>query len=114
MLPDRFDLNNAVILCHSCNTPLHLESSKELIRKNYWLGNADRQSRYIFDQQLFMFYDLLQKNNPGLSEYGFLKTLEQFSETRGRVCTIRMFYLLHISKFVLTLYVEGVNKCGNI
>ena len=59
---------------------MHLESPNELIRDKYWLGSADRMSRYIFDQQLFVFYDLLQKNNPGLSEYGFLKTLEQYSE----------------------------------
>jgi len=74
-------------MCHSCNTLLHLGSPKDVVRENYWLGSANRQSHYIFDQQLFMFYDLLQKNNPGLSEYGFIKTLEQFSESKGRVRT---------------------------
>lgn len=78
-------MNDATIMCHNCNTLLDLESPKDVIREHYWIGSTDRQSRYIFDQHLFTFYDLLQKNNPGLSECGFLKTLEQFSEIKGRV-----------------------------
>ena len=34
------------------------------------------------------FYDLLKKNNPGVSEIGFLKTLEQMSSAKGRVSNV--------------------------
>ena len=64
---------------------MELTSPHDIIRGGYWPGSAERRSRYIYDQDLFLFYDLLQKNNPGISEYGFLKTLEQFSEIKGRV-----------------------------
>lgn len=61
------------------------EFPSDLIREGYWPGAAERRSRYIFDQQLLQFYDLLQKHNPGLSKYGFLQTLRQFSAMKGRV-----------------------------
>ena len=38
--------------------------SSDLIREGYWPGAVERKSCYIFDQQLFQFYDLLQKHNP--------------------------------------------------
>ena len=81
----RFDLNDATPLCHACGEVMELTSPHDVIREGYWPGSAERRSRYIYDQDLFLFYDLLQKNNPGISEYGFLKTLEQFSEEKGRV-----------------------------
>ena len=34
---------------------------------------------------MYVFYDLLRKNLPGISEYGLLHTLEQFSKLKGRV-----------------------------
>ena len=40
---------------------------------------------YIFDQELFKFWDLLQKRMPGASERAFVSGLEDFSVTRGRV-----------------------------
>ena len=67
-----FDLNDAVIVCQACKELIYSESPTDLVREGYWHGAAQRRSRYIFDQQLFQFYDLLQKHNPGLSEYGFL------------------------------------------
>ena len=81
----RFDFNDAVIVCQACNEIVCKESPNDLIREGYWPGAAERSSRYIFDQQLFEFYDLLQKHNPGLSEYGFLQTLRHLSEMKGRV-----------------------------
>ena len=39
----------------------------------------------MFDQDTFLYFDLLQKNMPGVSESGFIKTLEMFSQSKGRV-----------------------------
>jgi hypothetical protein len=63
-----------------------LQSPHDIIREQYWPGSASRKSTYLFDTDLFLFYDLLKKNNPGVSETGFLKTLEQISLAKGRVC----------------------------
>ena len=48
-------------------------------------GDPTGKSAYIFSQELFVFYDLLRKNLPEISEYEFLHTLEQFSKLKGRV-----------------------------
>ena len=45
----------------------------------------------MFDQDMFLFFDLLQKNMPGVSESGFIRTLEMFSQSKGRVSC---FYML--------------------
>ena len=73
------------MVCQACKEVVYSESPIDLICEGYWPGATERRSQYIFDQELFKFYDLLQKNNPGLSEYGFLQTLRQFSEVKGRV-----------------------------
>ena len=39
----------------------------------------------VFHEDLFLFYDLLRKNVPGMSELGFIRTLEEFNEAKGRV-----------------------------
>ena len=50
----------------------------------------ERHSQYLFDENLFLFFDYLQKFNPGLSTSGFLHSLEQFSAEKktGSVATI--------------------------
>lgn len=46
-----------------------------------------RDMTYVFDQDLFLHWDLLQKQIPGVSERSFLKSLELFSKRKGRVST---------------------------
>lgn len=82
----RYDLNDVQPICESCGEQIHLQSPHDIIREQYWPGSASRKSTYLFDTDLFLFYDLLKKNNPGVSETGFLKTLEQISLAKGRVC----------------------------
>lgn len=53
--------------------------------EGYWVGCMERHSQYIFDEDLFLFFDYLQKFNPGLSTSSFLHTLEQFSSEKNRV-----------------------------
>ncbi len=81
----RYDLNDVLLICDNCGQEIHLETPHDVIREQYWPGNPARKSAHIFDTDLFLFYDLLKKHNPGLSEVGFLRTLEQFSLSKGRV-----------------------------
>ena len=76
-----------------------------MIREQYLPGSTSRKSTYLFDQDLFHFYDLLQKNNPGVSETGFLKTLEQMSEVKGRVSNNGLGYLSY-SVYAVTAVTE--------
>ena len=92
LYPGRFDLNDALPVCEACGEQIQLETPHDVIREQYWPGSTSRRSTYLFDQDLFCFYDLLQKNNAGLSETGFLKTLEQMSAVKGRVCKNRLGY----------------------
>ncbi|XP_064390969.1 uncharacterized protein LOC135338816 isoform X2 [Halichondria panicea] len=84
-LRGRYDLNDVLPICDNCGQEIHLETPHDVIREQYWPGNPARKSAHIFDTDLFLFYDLLKKHNPGLSEVGFLRTLEQFSLSKGRV-----------------------------
>ena len=78
--PGQFDLNDVLPICEACGEQIQLETPHDVIRKQYWPGSTCRKSTYLFDLDLFHFYDLLQKNNPGVSETGILKTLEHMSE----------------------------------
>lgn len=87
----RYDLNDVLPVCDSCGEAIHLETPHDVIREQYWPGNPARKSTFLFDTDLFLFYDLLKKNNPGVSETGFLKALEQMSLSKGRVSTYQTF-----------------------
>lgn len=65
-----------------------MEFPHKVIRENMWPGSPSASASYLFDQDMFLFYDILQKNMPGISESGFIKTLEQFSVHKGRVYMI--------------------------
>lgn len=66
-----------VFYCNECKTEQYLEG--------FWIGCVERHSQYLFDEDLFMFFDYLQKFNPGMSMLGFLHTLEEFSAEKNRV-----------------------------
>ena len=101
----RFDLNDVLPICGACGKQIQLETPHDVIREQFWPGSTSRKSTYLFDQDLFHFYDLLQKNNPGVSETGFLKTLEQMSEVKGRVSNNGLGYLSYIV-YALTAVTE--------
>ena len=73
------------LTCSACKSHLTPSQPNSVIREEFWPGSARRKSQYMFDQDLFLFFDLLQKNMPGVSESGLVKTLEMFSEAKGRV-----------------------------
>ena len=73
----RYDLDDIVFHCNECKNEQYLEA--------FWIGCVERHSQYLFDEGVFLFFDYLQKFNPGLSTLGFLHTLEQFSAEKNRV-----------------------------
>ena len=76
--------------CASCNWVFEPMSNVELlVRNGYWPGNlSSSSSAYIFHQDLFRMWDILQKRMPGTSQKSFLEGLEEFSLNKGRVCCI--------------------------
>ena len=81
----RFDLDKVDFRCSACNyfwSPWSLES---VIRLGFWPGSPCNII-HIFDVDLFMQWDLMQKRMPGVSERAFLKSLEDYSSEKGRVC----------------------------
>ena len=91
LIPGRYDLADAEHVCIKCKTPMRLAHPHGLLREELWPGSAGKRSQYMFDQDMFLFFDLLQKNMPGVSESGFIRTLEMFSQSKGRVSC---FYML--------------------
>ena len=84
MYVGRHELDDDKMICEQCNS--------ELFPDGYWPGTVERYSQYLFDVDVFLFSDYLQKYYPGLSTSGFIHTLEQFSAVKGRVCTYVVFF----------------------
>ena len=81
-----YELNDSVLACRSCGSSLEDSVCPlDAIDRGFWPGSPQRRSKYLFDLQLFEYYNFLQLNCPGLSESGFLKTLTMYSRKRGRV-----------------------------
>ena len=87
----RFDIRMPEFVCTIC----HNVTKTNIEECNMWRGDCSNQSSYLFDQDLFLFYDLLRKNVPGMSELGFVRTLEELSEDKGRVSNISVFINNH-------------------
>ena len=77
----RIDICTPEFLCENCGNV----SVGNIEGSNMWKGDCSGQSSYLFDQDLFILYDLLRKNIPGMSELGFIRALEEFSEQKERV-----------------------------
>ena len=76
----RFDVCYPEFICNNC----HSVNKPCVEQNNLWPGDANHSS-YVFHEDLFLFYDLLRKNVPGMSELGFIRILEEFSGAKGRV-----------------------------
>lgn len=86
-LKGRFDLSYRCYYCTDCQKECSPWNTDCIIRAGFWPGSIANM-HYAFQQDLFMFWDLLQKWMPGSSERSFVKSLEQFSAQKGRVPTI--------------------------
>lgn len=80
----RFDLNVAGYRCSCCKYSLDPLEVNQLVSEGYWPATL-ANTQYLFSQDLLTKWDLLQKRLPGSSESGFLRSLEDFSISRGRV-----------------------------
>ncbi|XP_048583686.1 uncharacterized protein LOC116606770 isoform X3 [Nematostella vectensis] len=83
----RFDLNNLRYVCTSCDKTWGGNHPIILVQLGFWPGSITGAC-YAFDDSLFVYWDMLQKQVPGISERAFLKSLEEFSKCRGRVGTV--------------------------
>lgn len=79
----RFDLNLCIFRCCECQrhiSPLYLVN---LVHTGYWPGSM-ANILYVFSQDVFLKWDILQKRLLGSSEGGFLRSLEDLSFVRER------------------------------
>ena len=87
----RYDVNFCIFHCKDCKNVFSPLDSSNLIQAGYWPGSISN-TKYVFSQDLFFKWDLLQKRLPGSSESGFLRSLEDFSVIRGRVSSFYNAY----------------------
>lgn len=85
----RYDVNFCIFHCKDCKNVFSPLDSSNLIQQA--IGQA-QFPKYVFSQDLFFKWDLLQKRLPGSSESGFLRSLEDFSVIRGRVSSFYNAY----------------------
>ena len=63
----------------------------------YWPATPNNITT-VFDQEVFEFWDILQKLSPGVSQRSFLMSLQEFSLNKGRVGIQLMLYASHCIK----------------
>ncbi|XP_032232016.2 uncharacterized protein LOC116605656 isoform X1 [Nematostella vectensis] len=86
-LNGRYDLLHRSFKCNGCNELFSTSHPLVLIQLGYWPGSVTSVT-YGFDQRLLSYWDILQKQIPGISEHAFLKSLELHSQLYGRIPTI--------------------------
>ena len=93
----RYDVNFCIFHCKDCKNVFSPLDSSNLIQAGYWPGSISN-TKYVFSQDLFFKWDLLQKRLPGSSESGFLRSLEDFAVIRGRVSSFSNAYWISNGK----------------
>ena len=81
----RFDVEVPRVICQNCGSCEKLLTLPTVLENKYWPGSTDCIST-IFSQELFTFWNLLQKLQPTTSESAFLNVLEELTELRNQVC----------------------------
>ena len=72
-----------------------------LVHTGYWPGSI-ANILYVFSQDVFLKWDILQKRLLGSSEGGFLRSLEDLSFVRERVS---LFHDNNITKTVIIIII---------
>ena len=67
-----------------CNVCPNDCSTKEVVASGFWPGTPISYSQ-LFSQELFEYWDIMQKRMPGVSERSFLLGLQEFSSNKNRV-----------------------------
>ena len=70
--------------CKECSKVLSTSDPDVVTQCGFWPGSIKDMS-YVFDQDLFLQWDIMQKQMLGVSERSSLKSLELFSKQKGRV-----------------------------
>ena len=84
--PGRFDVKSTAFKCSSDSCSCIIPPSLTTVLDNgYWPANP-RSLNILFSQNLFVLWDSMQKRMPGCSESSFIRALEAFSHSKGRVC----------------------------
>lgn len=84
LFPGRFDISHRKYQCLGCLEVLSTSDPAVLTQSGFWPGSIS-DTTYVFDQDLLLLWDILQKQIPGISERSFLKSLELYSKQKGRV-----------------------------
>ncbi|XP_066914469.1 uncharacterized protein [Clytia hemisphaerica] len=66
--------------CGELNNPFTMAN---IIQSGFW-PNSPKRLSYLFDQEVFRFWDGLRKNAPGTSENSFLEVLNTLAKFHGR------------------------------
>ena len=75
----RFDISHRKYECLGCLKVLSTSDPVVLLQSAFWPGSISDMT-YVFDQDLLLQWDILQKQIPGISERAFLKSLELYSK----------------------------------
>lgn len=70
--------------CPQCENVLSSTNPRVVVQLGFWPGTISDMT-YVFHQDLFCYWDILQKHVPGISQNSFVKSLEVFSMQKGRV-----------------------------
>ena len=71
--------------CKECSKVLSTSDPDVVTQSGFWPGSIKDMS-YVFDQDLFLQWDIMQKQMLGVSERSSLKSLELFSKQKRCVC----------------------------
>lgn len=80
----RFNISHQKYECLGCLKVLSTSDPVVLLQSAFWPGSISDMT-YVFNQDLLLQWDILQKQIPGISEHAFLKSLELYSKRKGRV-----------------------------
>lgn len=81
----RFDMNHVLFRCLQWQKDIPTSNPVVVTQLGFWPGSVSNMT-YVFDPEVFLHWDLFQKESPGCSERSYLTSLEQFSLRKGRVC----------------------------
>jgi len=90
IISGRFDVNHQRYECQECFKILSTSDPFVVVQSGFWPGSI-KDMTYVFDQDLFLHWNILQKQTPGVSERAFLKSLEMFTKQKGRVSTWKIY-----------------------
>ena len=84
LLLGRYDLYKFSCKCYECGSTFDPFNIGTLISTGYW-PSSFKSSSYLFDENVFLTWDVFRKRMPGTSEKSFLDSLNDLTVHYGRV-----------------------------